>query len=252
MLAVRNGEQEFFCRIDCTKQQLDAVLGIGQDVDAKAAALVTQVQDLTMEVDEDSYGMPGFTPMPISDLPPHSDREESESCASSSEEDEVIDEVVGRLCDTFLAYCGEPLCLNRANIDSVSQAVRSAITDLVLELFDQLSGPPQINQSVYDGASGSACNAGFSRGTSGASAGGAGRTGVGGYGLSPGSSAQEEGPGDDDPAEPRKGPVINGDQRGYRGLKFSCPYRKRNPQRFNIRDHRTCATTGFNNLNHVK
>jgi hypothetical protein len=212
VLAVRNGEQEFFCRIDCTKQQLDAILGIGQAVDAKAAALVTQFQDLTMEVDEDSYGTSDFTPMPVSDPSPHSDREDSESCGSGSEENDVMDEVIGRLCDTFLGYCRRPLSLSRANIDSVSQAVRPAMSDLVLELFDRLAGPPQMKQCVSGGPSSSGCNPGFSGGTSGASAGEAGRSGVGGYGLSPGSSPQKEGPGDDDPAGPGKESAIDDDQ----------------------------------------
>lgn len=35
-------------------------------------------------------------------------------------------------------------------------------------------------------------------------------------------------------------------------LVFSCPYRKRNPLRFNIRDHRPCAMSWFNNISCVK
>jgi hypothetical protein len=28
-------------------------------------------------------------------------------------------------------------------------------------------------------------------------------------------------------------------------LRLSCPYRKRNPNRFNVRDHHSCAMTYF-------
>lgn len=33
---------------------------------------------------------------------------------------------------------------------------------------------------------------------------------------------------------------------------FSCPYRKRNPRRFNIRDHTPCAMSRFDDVSHVK
>jgi len=252
VLAVRNGKQEFFCKIECTEQQLDAVLGIAQGVGANAIARATEAQDLTMEVGEDSDGTSDHSPMPASDPLLYSDGEDSESCASGGGDDDVIDEVVSRLCDTFLGYCRGPLRLSRANIDAVSRAVRSAMADLVLELFDQLAGPPQMNQCAPDGASSSACNPGFSREASGASTGGAGRSGVGGYGPSPGRGTRGEGPGEDDPAGPRKGSAIRGDQSVCPGPKLSCPYRKRNPQRFNVETHKACATSGFNDLNNVK
>lgn len=33
---------------------------------------------------------------------------------------------------------------------------------------------------------------------------------------------------------------------------LSCPFRKRNPSRFNIRDHIACANTSFTDLSQVK
>lgn len=35
-------------------------------------------------------------------------------------------------------------------------------------------------------------------------------------------------------------------------MNFSCPYRKRNPLRFNVRDHRFCATLSFADMNLLK
>jgi len=35
-------------------------------------------------------------------------------------------------------------------------------------------------------------------------------------------------------------------------VRYSCPYRKRNPRRFNIRDHTSCATAWFDDVPHVK
>lgn len=35
-------------------------------------------------------------------------------------------------------------------------------------------------------------------------------------------------------------------------LYMSCPYRKRNPLRFNIRDHHSCASQGYNNMPNLK
>jgi hypothetical protein len=37
-----------------------------------------------------------------------------------------------------------------------------------------------------------------------------------------------------------------------RQRKFSCPYRKRNPFRFNVRDHPTCALTSFPDNSQLK
>ncbi|KAF7554411.1 hypothetical protein G7046_g6817 [Stylonectria norvegica] len=34
--------------------------------------------------------------------------------------------------------------------------------------------------------------------------------------------------------------------------RYSCPYRKRNPLRFNVRDYQTCATQGFSSITLVK
>jgi hypothetical protein len=34
--------------------------------------------------------------------------------------------------------------------------------------------------------------------------------------------------------------------------KYSCPFRKRNPNKFNVRDHEPCAKTGFTNIPNVK
>lgn len=45
----------------------------------------------------------------------------------------------------------------------------------------------------------------------------------------------------------RKKPKVDGPE-----LLFSCPYRKRNPLRFNIRDHIPCAFDGFDDVSHVK
>jgi hypothetical protein len=33
---------------------------------------------------------------------------------------------------------------------------------------------------------------------------------------------------------------------------FGCPYRKRNPKRFNVRDHGNCARVPFQNLSNLK
>lgn len=180
VLAVRNGEQEFFCKLDCNKQQLGAIFGINQGVEAKAVARqITdnnqEIQDLTMvKVDKHPDNTSDCSPMRVSNPSPsralsslplrarpvHSDGEDSESCVSGSEDD-AIDEVVSRLCDTFLGYCRGPLRLSRTNVDSVSQALGSAMTDLVLELFNQLADPPQMNQCAPDGVSSSACNPGY-------------------------------------------------------------------------------------------
>jgi len=49
---------------------------------------------------------------------------------------------------------------------------------------------------------------------------------------------------DDDKGPPNK--------RMMAKMNLSCPYRKRNPLRFNVRDYHACATHSFANMAHLK
>ncbi|KAK3339668.1 hypothetical protein B0T25DRAFT_560366 [Lasiosphaeria hispida] len=269
MLAVRNGEQEFYCRVSCTEQQLWAILGFDQQMETFTDANKSQeAEDVStgMNVDEDPDNTPDCSSMDISGSPLSqvlpslalstesaliSDEEGSRSCVSDGGDD-VADEVISRICDMVLEYCGGPAA--HSNIDLVSQAVGSAVADFVHELFDGLTALPQMNQCGADGGSSSALNPNLGSGGYGASSGEMGGAGLGGQGLSAGGGAQERGLEGNGPPSPKKGATTSSDKNAPIGFSYSCPYRKHNPLRFSInsKKHKQCATVGWNRFDHLK
>ncbi|GAB1319574.1 hypothetical protein MFIFM68171_09784 [Madurella fahalii] len=270
MLAMSNDKQEFYCRVNCPEQQLWAMIGFDQHVEAFADANNSQeAEDVPtcMEVDEGPDDTPDCSSMDISGSPLSqvlpsmapstqpvsliSDDEDSRSCVSDNEDD-VADEVISRICDIVLEYCGGPAA--HGNIDSISQAVESAVTDFVHELLNDLTAPPQMNQCMADGGSGSALNPDLGSGGYGASSGEMRGAGLGGQGLSAGGSAQEGGLEGNGPPSPKKGATTNGDKNAPICFKYSCPYRKHNPLRFstNSQEYRQCAIVGWSRFDHLK
>ncbi|KUI53176.1 hypothetical protein VP1G_00766 [Cytospora mali] len=77
--------------------------------------------------------------------------------------------------------------------------------------------------------------------------GGNGNTGRGGRDTGDNHDADDDD--DDDEADDDQGdPVRTKKQKTGKGENLSCPFRRRNPVRFNVRDYRQCAFTSFQNL----
>lgn len=264
--AVRSGERELFCRVDCTNQQLLAILGIDSPQSGRRDAEVHEKQQMSMEIDKDKKMTPECSPMDTSGLsnspasPIQSEYEsavgENAESAASEDEDAIADEMISRVCDIVLRYCGGP-ATSSTDLDVIGQAVGTAVTDFVHELLNELSTFPQTSQFTGrgDGGRTPAFNPGSGGGGYGESSGapGHGEAGLGGQGTpSPGEGSQ--GVGGNGPAKPGKGGVIAHGKDPSTGSRYSCPYRKHNPERFSISNKRykQCATTGWVDFTGVK
>jgi len=262
LLAVKSGEKEFFCRVDCTKQQLWAILGTDQPLAGRADAEIHKEQETSMEVDEDKEMTPACSPMDMSGLSVslvspdqsacQSDVDEDAESAASDDEDAIADEIISRVCDIVLRYCGGP-ATGSADLDIISQAVGTAVTDFVHELLNELSTFPQTNQCGGDGGPTPTFNPGSGDGGYGESSGAAGGAGLGGQGI-PNSGESSQGVGGNGPLRPGKGGALPNGKYLFHGHLWGCPFRKHNPERFSISDKRykQCATTGWAKFEHLK
>ncbi|KAK1751519.1 hypothetical protein QBC47DRAFT_391995 [Echria macrotheca] len=282
LLAVRSpsGKREFFCRVDCTTQQLLDFLGIDLPLTGTRKTVDTHgsEQRTSMEVDKPNEAATpdsDLSPMDTSGLssstspasPSQSDdqftAEEDADSDSSDDEDALADEMISRVCDIVMKYCGGPACAtNITDLDAIGQAVGTAVTDFVHELLNDLTTPttpPQTRQCTGRGNGGPLPT--FSAGSSGGGYGGSsGAPGQGGADLrgqgTPGSGQGSQGFGGDGPSQPGPGGLAQQQQ----GMEtpaeppYSCPYRKRNPQRFNLSDkkYKQCAVTGWKTFDKLK
>jgi len=121
------------------------------------------------------------------------------------------------------------------------------------------------NASACDGSEAPSCGASSASGSGSGSGGGHSGNGNGGGRKranqytrdndgSSGDGFNADGSGGDDDGRSGDGAgmsskklkVVEADQ------KFSCPYRKRNPLRFNVRDHQTCANQPYTSMANLK
>ncbi|KAK0627335.1 hypothetical protein B0T14DRAFT_512438 [Immersiella caudata] len=282
LLAVRRGERGFFCRVDCTNQEQLAILGMELPLAGSGTAKLRTAAEVqkkeeeeraSMEVDEDDRR----TLTPDSTLSPmdtsrvssrtsaasrsqsedqSTDDEDAES-GGSDDEDAIADEMISRVCDIVLRYCGGPTrATSNADLDAIGQAVGTAVTDFVYELLNELSAAPRIVQCTGRGTTGPSptftpepSGGGFT-GSSGAP--GDRRAGLGGQGAS-NSGHGSQGFGGNGPTKPGQGGLAHGKDPPAE-FRWSCPYRKHNPQRFSISNKRykQCATTGWRTFDRLK
>jgi len=176
--------------------------------------------------------------------------EDSGSCVSD-DGDSVADELISRICDIVLEYCGGSTA--RGDIDSTNRAIASAATDFVLELLEELT-MPQLKQCAADEGSSSSLGSDLRNGDYGASSGQVGGSGSGGKALGTGGDAQEGETGGDGPLRPPNGPKLSGDTNARTKFAYSCPYRKHNPLRFSVssKRYKQCATVSWQSLDRLK
>ncbi|KAK0710837.1 hypothetical protein B0H67DRAFT_646264 [Lasiosphaeris hirsuta] len=188
------------------------------------------------------------SPSQLASLPSY----EEDTSYDSDNEDAKIDEIISRVCDIVLESCGGSSPIG--SFDTMGLAVESAVTDFVNELFDELQTLPPVKECVAHERSGSASTSDLSLGGGYGSLGGVGGSGTGRRG-NPGSGGgmRNRGTGGNNgPPSPEKGEVAADDGIRSSGFKYGCPFRKHNPARFNIRDHKQCAATGWGGFNGVK
>lgn len=177
-----------------------------------------------------------------SDDSPTGDEEMNASNDEEGEDDE-IDQVAGKICDLILQHFGGP---GNGNFDDMIRIVESSATKFVIKLLNDLINCPQVVKCVqHEGSS-----SGYTP------AGGEGNTqppaGHGTRGPGDGVSDDEAtgrgtGGGDNSPGSGENGMLDAKDLRpSYSPI--SCPFRKRNPLRFNPVDFHACATTAWNSL----
>lgn len=161
----------------------------------------------------------------------------------SGDEEDEIDEVVGKICDFVLEYCGGA---GGNNFDAIVRVVESAVASFMNKLLNDLAACPSVIRCTQhgDSAPGSTPNFG---GVSGEPSAGQGESGPeggpSGDGTEDGSGEGRDGP----PGSGRNGEP-DGDSPPARSSNYSCPYRKRNPNRFNPIDFHSCATTAWATL----
>jgi len=264
MLVMRDGGQEVVCRVDCTKQQMLTLLGFNkQPTGHTCQALISHHEEqVSMDADGSPEMVPDCSPMDMSGSPrptgspagtsPSSINEQSSCCGSDSTDsaDSIADELISRLSDIILDYCGGPAI--HGNFDVISQAVGSAVADFVYELLDELGTFPSMNQCPDRGGSDSTFSTRFggdeedpSRGVDGQSLGGQGAPDSGG-------GMQQRGTGGDGPPNPKKSGIATSGDNPSKVFRWSCPYRMRNPGRFNIRDHKSCVIYGWISFEKLK
>jgi len=177
--------------------------------------------------------------------------EDSGSCVSD-DGDGVADELISRICDIVLEYCGGPTL--RGDFESTHRAIASAATDFVHELLEELT-MPQLKQCAADGGSSSSLGPDPRNGECGASSGQVGGSGSGDKDLEAGADGQDGGIGGDGPLRPPNGPKPVSDSTNARTkFAYSCPYRKHNPMRFSVNSKRykQCATASWQSLDRLK
>ncbi|KAK4449739.1 hypothetical protein QBC34DRAFT_83022 [Podospora aff. communis PSN243] len=254
LYAVRSGEQELFCRVDCTTQQLSEILGVDlptqPEADKERGTATPECSPM------DTSGLSTSPTSPVSSEFESPIDHDAQSVASD-DEDAMADEMISRVCDIVLRFCGGPASTSSTipDLNAINQAVGTAVTDFVHELLNELSSLPPTRQCTGRGEGVS--NSTFGLGS-----------GSGGYGQSfehagipSASGAQEtssdgqasQGAGGSGPGRPgRQGVSQSKDLPDAQ--RYSCPYRKRNPERFNSSDKRykQCATTGWATFDKLK
>lgn len=166
--------------------------------------------------------------------------------------DDDVDDLVCKVSDIILEYCGGR---GDDNFQSTARTVELAAEDFVCRLLNDLTAGPSV--CVYrrcgnSGASGSGPNPDGRPGDSGHSGGRSGSSGENGgppADRAPGDSQNgERSGGDENPSGFGKGRLDNAATSG----RLSCPFRKRNPSRFNPVDFHACATTPWKDLSLLK
>lgn len=155
--------------------------------------------------------------------------------------DDDVEDIVSKVCDIVISHCGDT---QEVGFDAITQTVKST-TEFILRLMNDLTSLQASSGFTQHGStggrpSGSGIGAPDS---SGGSPGGSGGGSEAGDGKDRRGSDGANGSGG--PPSPGNGSETSGESRGWKGSDYSCPFRKRNPDRFNPIDFHCCATTAW-------
>ncbi|KAI0024957.1 hypothetical protein F4780DRAFT_484770 [Xylariomycetidae sp. FL0641] len=153
--------------------------------------------------------------------------------------EENIDDFMDKICDLVV----NDFCELDDGIDALSSMVPAAVTDFVNEILHlvkslrmekraQGDGIGQSRPSDLAGYSGASLPHGYGRGIA--------RNIHGRW-----SEKGDDGESDDGPPAPGGNTTFDREGTLGREPSYSCPFRKRNPSRFNLIDHEKCAKKGF-------
>ncbi|KAI5928767.1 hypothetical protein F4810DRAFT_705699 [Camillea tinctor] len=153
--------------------------------------------------------------------------------------DDLIDDIINQTCDIIM----EKVCQHGDDVDALSRIVETVVINLMNEL---MSVPicPSFMSYPQDAGSSPNSSSGTHHGSS---------SQLHSRGNSSGNNRQQRrssgGSNDrddaDDPSAPGGNAAVDNVSRPTQPSLFSCPYRKRNPRRFNTRDHHSCAAKGW-------
>jgi len=173
---------------------------------------------------------------------------EDEEYGSDEDSDDDTEDVVSKVCDIVMSHCGGT---QEVGFDAITQSVKST-TEFVLRLMNDLTSlqaSPGFTQHGSTGGGPSGSGPGAPSG-SGGWPGGYGEAEGAGDGNNGGGSGGADGSGNGE--SPGNGKENSGETRAWKGSNYSCPFRKRNPDRFNPIDFHCCATTAWENFSLLK
>jgi hypothetical protein len=175
-------------------------------------------------------------------------KNEEEGSDEDGDDDDDVEDMVSKVCDIVISHCGGT---QEVGFDVITQTVKST-TEFVLRLKNDLTSLQANSGFTQHGSTGgrpSGSGLGAPGGSGGLSGGYGGPSGPG-DGNNGGGSDGANGSGDGE--SPGKGNENSGKIRGWKGSDYSCPFRKRNPERFNPIDFHCCATTAWENFSLLK